>query len=243
MKRNFPIPQGSCLDPGSWNMQQRFERQGDDNQEYFMDNVMQLYSGGPADVSDLNAFIGNVIHNGSDLDNETNFIKNLLISEPYHQITTFLCTESDTISRDILLKPNGSARIFIDAYEPWQTTPINVFAGALPGNNSNTVHTGQQKLGTTISYHFLNYKPIDSTKCYEGALPISSANTIKPGWWASHSPIIRTLGSLNRTPNGISPVPDDIKQKQVWSPNERPYILIWNHNQTSNVILRINVAI
>jgi hypothetical protein len=225
MKRQYDYTVGGFGDPGAilarqWENAHIFERWGDDNIVYFSDPVDQTLLGSGAG--------GTLAFEGSHADSP-------ILKVAVHQsATTFLCEESDNVKRTLLLEPGASVKVFVDAWEHYQTVPL-------------VVQVAKGHVGGQVSYQwsFSNYLPIgspDKISGSGGALYYSDINLAPP--------IIKTLGHTNRTPTGEYPVSEATKQKTCYCAPERPSFSITNTStpvsslspESGNLLVVIKVA-
>jgi len=197
-----------------------FERWGDDSQVYFIDPVQQfLVNSGPAPI---------------DLDTSLREVRKKEISVlPGKQEITEL--SDDYPQQTFLLHDaNSSVKIFLDAWLPYQTVPINVFASARPSYISPSYH-----------WEFHNYIPIGGTAVSgSGSTPVCPSGPMTL-LRKEYSPIIRTLGHTNRTPMGEFPVSEETKRRACYCAGERPY-LVFSHtgpNGTAPILVTIGIAV
>lgn len=234
MKRNYNQtvqPVNSCPGSGTWTNEQIFERWGDDNTVYFLNTADQLMLGTrpqPLDMSKPGYGNGN-----------RSFRENVFQVGPAKTITTFLCEETKTTTRTFLLSPQASAKVFVDAWEHYQTVPLLLTASGANGEAAR------------YSWHFTNYVPIQSGSCNSAHgkgttetgvfCPPSINQSAETGMTA---PIIRTLGHTNRSPMGEFPVSRATKERKCIAESERPFIIFKNEEPLTgpSILMTIKVA-
>lgn len=205
MKRqyNYTVTPSCHASGRNWENKHIFERWGDDNSVYFTNEDQLLMS---------NGLLG---HGGTDWSHSSK--DDVILSVPAgHTVTTFLCEEARNVKRTIRLEgPGAQAKIFVDAWEHYQTVPLIVQAAGV---------------GSAVAYQwsFHNYIPISSPgPTGPTGAPLSGKGVASyfPNVNLS-PPIVQTLGSTDRTPMGEHPVSDATKRKTCSCAEERPYFLI-----------------
>lgn len=234
MKRNYNAtvqPVDGCPGVGTWTNEQIFERWGDDNTVYFLNVPDQLLLGSgpqPLDMSEPGYGNGN-----------RSFRESIFEVSPGTKITTFLCQETKTTTRTFALAPQATAKIFVDAWEHYQTVPLLVTAR---GRNGESVH---------YSWQFYNYVPIQTGSCNSthgkgvtesgGApCPPSINQSAETGLSA---PIIRTLGHTNRSPMGEFPVSQKTKNRHCIPENERPFLIFKNEEPITGPVMMMTIKV
>lgn len=166
---------------------------------------------------------------GSNNTNHTRPAEVIIRVAPNDFVSTFLCSESENVKRTFLLGPGAKARIFIDAWTSWQTTPINVQAF--------TVNAGNEP--AKYNWKLYNYIPIGSG--------ITEGNGVAE--YCSQVPadtegpyILTTLGHTNRSPTGEFPVSRATKERECVCASDRPFLVFENESRSSTVRLVIKVA-
>uniref|UniRef100_A0A6C0BM63 Uncharacterized protein n=1 Tax=viral metagenome TaxID=1070528 RepID=A0A6C0BM63_9ZZZZ len=213
MKRQFAYTVGPGPDAGAprcnpsggtlakhWRNDHIFEREGDDNIVYFTDYVEQSFLGGAAGPMpwSMSPTVPTA-HNNS------------IVLEVKDQATTFLCEESHNVKRTMCLKPRASVKVFVDAWEHYQTVPLVVQVGAVQS-------------AAPYRWTFFNYSPI-------GGSPVEGQGLAAPADLEATNllpPIIQTLGHTNRTPAGEFPVSEATKQQTCCCAWDRPFLVIEN---------------
>lgn len=221
----MPGPNSSILGGGTcnprWENAHIFERGGDDNIVYFTDVVQQeLVNSGPAPLD--------LAPTGQENTNRS-FRRNILRVPAGHSITSFLYGADEHVKRVFQMEPNSNVKVFIDAWESWQTVPIFVSVGAKTGNN------------VPYAWKLYNYIPIASSLTGEDIQGSGKAQVCSP--IEEQPPIIRTLGSTSRSPNGESPVSTQTKNKKCFCDSERPYLVFANKSSTDSIEMLIKIAI
>jgi hypothetical protein len=195
----------------NWRDDHIFERWGDDNTVYFTSTPDQLilpFSGlspyGPIDSSTT----------------DSGTVAEWSKVQPGEMRTTFLCEETENVRRQLCLAPSAAVKVFIDAWESWQTTPITI----------------STKGGGRYTWQFFNYVPItgpsSGTSSPGGASSAASTSSLAAST-AEFTPVVKTLGHVNRSPLGEFPVSEATKAKSdCCCASHRPYVLIQNTNTT-----------
>jgi len=223
MKRQFDYTVGPGPDPGAvgcnaaggtlaarWRNDHIFERYGDDNTVYFTDYVEQSFlSGGPSPWNTASS-------SGAVLRIPTG-----------QRATTFLCEESQNVKRTLQLEPGSSVKIFVDAWEHYQTVPLIVQVGS----------TNAARI--PYKWTFFNYSPI-------GGSPVEGQGVASPcgsaGELNLQPPIIQTLGHTNRTPMGEFPASEESKQKTCCCAWDRPFLVLENHSSRGDLLAIVKIA-
>jgi hypothetical protein len=234
MRRNFDAtvqPVKGCPGPATWTNEQIFERWGDDNTVYFLnvpDQIMLMTGPAPLDMSDVGDGNGN-----------RSFKESVFYVNPGEQMTSFLCEETKTTTRTFSLPPQASAKVFVDAWEHYQTVPLLVTAS---GEKGAQVH---------YEWQFYNYIPIQTGSCRSThgngttesggvSCPPSMNQSVQHGLTA---PIIRTLGHTNRSPMGEFPVSKKTKEQHCIKESERPFLIFKNVEQYPGPSLTMTIKV
>lgn len=228
MKRNFDwtANPGGAICGSQWSNEQVFERDGDDNRNYFFNEADQLsMRGGPAPWDYPFHDLGTGSNNTKSECPEQASLQ----SVSGQTVTTFLCQESQNTMRTILLYPRSAAHIYIDAWEPWQTTPISVQAFTIGAS-------GGQRAG--YSWSLNNYVPIGSSVT-SGSGKAEFCSQVPHD--TEGPTILNTLGSTARSPLGEYPVSAETRAKSCYASNERPFFLFQNQSHSAVIKLIVKV--
>ena len=115
MKRNFDwtVNPGGAICGSQWTNEQIFERDGDDNRNYFLNEADQLsMRGGPAPW-DYPAHGLGTGSNNTAIDHAAPNTDVVLKAVSGELISTFLCEESCNVKRIIFMYPRSAAQVFI----------------------------------------------------------------------------------------------------------------------------------
>jgi len=202
-------PGGGGVCGKNWTNKHIFERWGDDNSVYFQDPTQKLMMNDLAPFNFSDPYYPTESNNFPRTPAADTTV--LLKVAPGQNVSTFLCEESHNVKRNLCLGSGASSKVYLDAWEQWQTVPISV---QVSSKSKNTIF---------YDWIFYNYLPINGTptdgsgQLTAGCPPIS----LSP-------PIILTLGHTNRSPLGEFPVSEATKNKKCYCASERPYIVFTN---------------
>lgn len=232
MKRQFDYtvgPGGGVWAPGcrgggveaqNWENKHIFERWGDDNTVYFTDTVDQAFLAGAAGPAPWTHQAGAAVNAAN------NYLPSggvALTAPANHTATTFLCEESHNVKRKIILEPGANAKVFLDAWEHYQTVPLMVQVAASGGN-------------VPYQWSFHNYLPLGGGPM-KGAGLASSCLDID-----TQPPIVQTLGQTDRSPTGEYPVSEATKARTCCCASERPFFYISNTGSDASLVVVVKVA-
>lgn len=210
MKRqyDYTVRPGVTL-PQEYTNQHIFERGGDDNKFYFTDHPVQITlngSGGPAPWS------------AGDEESVQ------IVAGPNRAVVTFLCEESQNARRVIQLAPGSSVKIFVDAWEHYQTVPLIMQAMSVSGQSAH------------LDWRFFNYIPI--TGPISGSLAAASGSSLN-----LQPPVFQTLGHTNRSPTGEFPVSQETKNRACQCASERPFLLVQAYpDNVDDILMSLKIA-
>lgn len=214
MKRQYDYSTGPGINSGrnggglcakNWTNQHIFERWGDDNSVYFQDPTQQMMMNSPAPFD----FSDPYFHNSNNYPSTEGPVVHV---DSHESASTFLCEESQNVKRNISLAPGASVKVYLDAWEQWQTVPISV-----------QVSSKSNKRTIKYEWKFFNYLPISGPRT-EGSGEVTSGCP----HISQSPPIILTLGHTNRSPTGEFPVTEATKNKKCHCASERPFIVFKN---------------
>lgn len=191
-----------------------FERNGDDSTQYFIDPVQQLLvNTGPAPIAMVNSSGGR-------------FRPAKVVLTPLMAIASL----HDDAVQSFEIYGGASVKVYLDAWEPWQTTPVNVYVSAVRSPPMDTKYT----------WEFVNYVPMGGTPCNGQGTAIDCPRGVET------PPIIKTLGSTNRSPKGEYPVSQATKDAcKCCRECDRPYFLFKHagaRRSSTPVKLTISIA-
>ena len=196
-----------------------FERWGDDNTLYFQDSVQHLLVGsGPAPLG--------LDQPGKNRDEESIYTEAKYIATGTMQ-SAHLDSELGFVKQSFVLAAgNGTLKMFLDAWLPYQTVPITVTATKLGAS------------GGQYSWKFENYVPIGGCASkYGNGIAQPCPNLMEA------APIIRTLGHTNRSPIGEFPVSQATKAKTCYCDEERPVLYFTNIAPPGSSPIQVTVSI
>jgi hypothetical protein len=225
---------GGGIRAQDWKNEHIFERWGDDSIVYFTDTVDQAFLSPTSGGGLMPWFEDRTKQTGG---NNIPSSENVVLKVPAdHTATTFLCEESRNTKRTLVLGPGASAKVFVDAWEHYQTVPLILQVAA--ANQAPTIGQGPQ--GVSYQWSFFNYSPIGGSPTQgSGFAAYCPEINLSP-------PIIQTLGQTDRSPTGEYPVSEETKQKTCCCASERPFFVITNTEAAKshgrNLIVVIKVA-
>lgn len=178
-----------------------FERGGDDNTQYFIDPVQQLLvNSGPAPIA-----LGIPgIEGGRPSSSQ-------IVQAPLMAVASLRGDSAAHATQSFMLHGGASVKVFLDAWEPWQTIPLNVYASAIR----------EPAVDTRYTWSFVNYVPIGNGPCSGRGTAAGCPRGVET------PPFLKTLGSTNRSPRGEFPVSQATKDAcACCHEDDRPYLLV-----------------
>lgn len=202
-----------------------FERWGDDSLLYFQDPVNAMLVGTRGSPLGLDQPGKNRCHH----------------PEPKHvtsTVTSQLASQPGKVKQSFILEGHASVHMFLDAWLPYQTTPIYVTA-TLQGCEPGACTANQPPVAQgNYAWTFFNYVPIG------GCAPIHGSGVAETCPNLNESaPIIRTLGHMARSPTGEFPISQATKNKACYAEHERPKLIFQNNSAPGTAPILVTIGI
>lgn len=211
-----------CTPPSAIPNDVLLERGGDDSTVYFVNRTDQLLMGtGPAPL-DLASAARPLAPRSGPIEKP--------VQTPAMGVACLRPTPKDTTQAFVLHGGGASAKVFLDAWEPWQTVPLNITIEA----------PGPLMIDTRYSYEFVNYVPL-------GPVPVRGKGVAKLAcpWGVESAPTMKTQGNTNRSPRGEFPVSQATREAlQCCHEDDRPYLVVRHEGPKRGAsAIRVTVSI